>query len=356
MGQAESAQAGDYTEPDLPAGTLEVRISVYKLNVTGVGFLDSLGASLAGAYHSGLVVAGQEWSYGGHDEEGVTGVYAVEPETNPDFTFFKRQVIGQVTISKADIEKLIKKLQFSQNWQGTRYDLVEQNCNHFTSELCWQILRKRPPDWINNTADTMARGRRKEAAEEDELHLALAEYDSLHGANLGPSQSAVPVAGTEERPVSSAPGSRAYEESFKCTFALAYLRAWEGFQDSFQSMPDGEDPVRVKREAEKEAIKLATVAARIAGDAVAFAARMAIAARQEQAAFGVAAWDASWKQQSGGMLRAWQNSAVAGEPLPSEADRRSEVEAALSVAAEAAAAAAARAAQQGSPPAIGAAA
>lgn len=333
MGNGESMQAGDYQEPTLPAGMLEVRISVYKLNVTGVGFLDSLGASLAGAYHSGLVVAGQEWSFGGHDEDGVSGVYDVEPETNPDFTFFKRHIIGQVKSSKQEIEKLIKRLQFSAEWQGTNYDLVEKNCNHFTSELCWQIMRKRPPDWINNTADTMARARRKEAAEEEELHTALAEYDSIYGSNVGPPA-------VEDNCLTNAPGAMAYQSTFKNTFTQAYTKAWEDAQEFIKHACEDDDPDRVKKEAEKASIKRATVAARLAADAVAFAARVAKPARQQQEAAGVAAWDASWQQQSGAMLREWQNSAVAGEPLPGEPERKAKVDAALQVAAEAAAAAA----------------
>lgn len=40
-----AAIAGEYREPELPPGVQEVRISVYKMKLTGAGFLDKKAAS-----------------------------------------------------------------------------------------------------------------------------------------------------------------------------------------------------------------------------------------------------------------------------------------------------------------------
>ena len=32
---------------------------------------------------------------------------------------------------------------------GREYDLLSKNCNHFTSELCFELTGRRAPGWLN---------------------------------------------------------------------------------------------------------------------------------------------------------------------------------------------------------------
>ena len=35
---------------------------------------------------------------------------------------------------------------------GREYDLLSKNCNHFTSELCYELTGRRAPGWLNRAA------------------------------------------------------------------------------------------------------------------------------------------------------------------------------------------------------------
>jgi len=175
MGAAH-AKPGEYQEPVLPEGQLEVRISVYKLSFTGMALADSIFGGLAGAYHSGLVVAGEEWSFGGHEDERKTGCYRSHPELNDEYMFYKRIIMGRINGSKEQVMRKARSLVLRPEWTGPQYDLIERNCNHFTSDFCWLVMGKRIPDWINQTADTLAKQRRRKRVENDALENALHAY------------------------------------------------------------------------------------------------------------------------------------------------------------------------------------
>ena len=37
-------------------------------------------------------------------------------------------------------------------FMGREYDLLSKNCNHFTSELCFELTGRRAPGWLNRAA------------------------------------------------------------------------------------------------------------------------------------------------------------------------------------------------------------
>lgn len=336
MGNA-AEKPGEYEEPVLPEGVLQVRISVYKLDITGVGFLDAIGAGITGAYHSGLVVGGEEWSYGGHDEEGTSGVYACQPEMNENYTFYKRVIVGELKAPPRDVlEKNIHDLASTADWDGTAYDLMEHNCNHWTSALCWLLMQRRPPDWINNTADSFARARRRKQAEDEALEAAFAGYAARHPAQKDPRRAEPP----------EAPGGQAFKHAFRTTFDKGWEAAWAAGQSQIKACPENADPDELKRRIENEALTSAGAAAGAAAEAVASAARAAQVARAAAATSHtpaeLKAWDAAWQRESGSLLRSWQQAALAGTLSAAGAtDRAKTVEAALEAASAAALAAAA---------------
>lgn len=351
MGGEVSHQAGDYREPQLPEGIFEVRLSVYKLEITGVGFLDRVGASLVGAYHTGVVVANEEWAYGGHDVPGKSGVYRTKPELNPDYIFYRRELTGQVKGEYRSIGQQIRQLARTEKWAGPRYDLIERNCNHFASDLCWMLVGKRPPDWINSTAESMALTRRRQQTEQNALHAALVEYHTEFGtATLSSMASDFLATGdtskeSQMQRLLAAPGAKAFADAFASTFELSFSSARDAIDQAARTCSSGEDPVAVRANEERKQLASASAASLAAARVVARAARAAAEARAGQApGAGQDAWDGAWARASAQMLRSWRQEAIAGtlDPSPSGEkgiQRARQVAAALEDAARGAAAA-----------------
>jgi len=342
MGAEASHRAGDYQDPVLPPGKLEVRISVYKLELTGFGLLDHIGAGLAGAYHTGLVVAGEEWAYGFHDVPGKSGVYCSKPEMNPDYIFYQRVILGQVQSTPAEISQKIRKIAFTDKWAGVAYDLIERNCNHFVSDLCWQLLGKRPPSWINGTAEGIALKRRRMRCQETVLAGALSAYCAEHASPSAPApppQNAKRNSGEPEAP--SPPGAKAFKDAFTSTFEMRWSRGEKAVRTAGEHCPEGEDPQVARRRAEQALLVAAGSAASSAARVVAAAARMAADARRVQPAAGLEAWDAQWVRESSSLLKAWREQACSdtldADPESAQGvERTAQVCAALAAAGDAA--------------------
>ena len=109
----------------------------------------TLGSSLL---HTGIVIKDREYAYGGHDRPGVSGVYWTKPRLEPPGGTFRCELIqGYTSRSEEEIEALI--YQISQEFLGTSYNLLSRNCNHFTAYLCYRLVRKSPPSWVNRAAN-----------------------------------------------------------------------------------------------------------------------------------------------------------------------------------------------------------
>jgi len=128
----------------------EVIINVYDLLPPGKfsTFLWTVGSSLL---HSGVVINGKEYAYGGHDKRGMTGVYWTKPRTEPPGGTFKAELLQGFTLAPQDeIDTIIKEA--SEAFQGTSYNLLSKNCNHFTSYLCQKLTGRPGPGWLNRAA------------------------------------------------------------------------------------------------------------------------------------------------------------------------------------------------------------
>lgn len=108
----------------------------------------TVGASLL---HSGVVVNGREYAYGGHDRPNMTGVYWTKPKLEPPGGTFKTEILHGFTFaSPPEIEAILDEV--SQEFQGRSYNLLTRNCNHFTSELCRRLTGQPGPAWLNRAA------------------------------------------------------------------------------------------------------------------------------------------------------------------------------------------------------------
>lgn len=128
----------------------EVIINVYDLLPPGrlSSTLWFFGTSLL---HSGVVVNDKEYAYGGHDRRGVTGVYWTKSKTEPPGGTFKCEILHGFTIApQAEIDAIIHEA--SEEFQGTSYNLLTKNCNHFTAYLCQKLTGRAGPGWLNRAA------------------------------------------------------------------------------------------------------------------------------------------------------------------------------------------------------------
>jgi hypothetical protein len=128
----------------------QVSINVYDLLPPGKlsGFLWAIGSGLL---HSGVVVNGKEYAYGGHDRRGLTGVYWTKPRAVPPGGTFKTEILQGFTLRPAaEIELIIKEA--SEAFQGMAYNLLSKNCNHFTQYLCEKLTGTPGPAWLNRAA------------------------------------------------------------------------------------------------------------------------------------------------------------------------------------------------------------
>ncbi|EFW98463.1 duf862 domain containing protein [Grosmannia clavigera kw1407] len=128
----------------------EVIINVYDLLAPGrlSSFLWFVGTSLL---HSGVVVNGREYAYGGHDRHGVTGVYWTKPRSEPPGGTFRCEILHGFTLATPDeIEAIIRTT--SAEFLGPSYNLLTRNCNHFTAYLCRKLTGRPGPPWLNRAA------------------------------------------------------------------------------------------------------------------------------------------------------------------------------------------------------------
>jgi deubiquitinase DESI2 len=117
------------------------------------GRLSSLLWTIGGSLlHSGVVINDREYAYGGHNRRNVTGVYYTRPRFEPPGGTFRCSILQGFTFrTAAEIERIVKEV--SEEFLGERYNLLTNNCNHFTSALCEKLTGKAAPGWVNRAAN-----------------------------------------------------------------------------------------------------------------------------------------------------------------------------------------------------------
>ena len=81
----------------------------------------------------------------------MSGVYWTKPRTEPPGGTFRCELLQGFTFRpEHEIENIVKEV--SQEYQGTSYNLLSNNCNHFTSYLCQKLTSKAAPRWLNRAA------------------------------------------------------------------------------------------------------------------------------------------------------------------------------------------------------------
>ncbi|KHJ33698.1 putative upf0326 protein hag1 [Erysiphe necator] len=129
---------------------IKIAINIYDLLPPGKlsSILWACGSALL---HSGVVINDREYAYGGHDSKGVTGIYYTPPRTVPPGGNFRCEILHGFTFqSLVEIDSIIKEA--SEVFQGTSYNILTMNCNHFTSFLLEKLTNRPGPSWLNRAA------------------------------------------------------------------------------------------------------------------------------------------------------------------------------------------------------------
>eukprot|EP00420_Gonyaulax_spinifera_P032941 CAMPEP_0197881216 /NCGR_PEP_ID=MMETSP1439-20131203/8779_1 /TAXON_ID=66791 /ORGANISM="Gonyaulax spinifera, Strain CCMP409" /LENGTH=303 /DNA_ID=CAMNT_0043500813 /DNA_START=51 /DNA_END=962 /DNA_ORIENTATION=+ len=154
--------------------TALVRLHVY--DYTGKPVVSGANAVLhavgSGAYHVGVEVHGQEWSYR-RTEDGSSGVFSRPPRESDEHTYREAERMGRTELSQREVDTLLQEL--SQEWLGRDYSLLRQNSGHFCNELCRQLGVGPLPDWVMSLA---SRG----ATVEDTVQQVKSDVQALSGA------------------------------------------------------------------------------------------------------------------------------------------------------------------------------
>lgn len=130
----------------------KVKISLNIYDLLPPGKLSSiLWACGSALLHSGVVINDREYAYGGHFSKGVTGIYYTAPRSVPPGGTFRCEILHGFTIrSPSEIDSIIKEA--SEVFQGTSYNILSKNCNHFTCFLLEKLINRPGPAWLNRAA------------------------------------------------------------------------------------------------------------------------------------------------------------------------------------------------------------
>eukprot|EP00931_Biecheleriopsis_adriatica_P094156 TRINITY_DN67840_c0_g1_i1.p1 TRINITY_DN67840_c0_g1~~TRINITY_DN67840_c0_g1_i1.p1 ORF type:complete len:337 (+),score=79.56 TRINITY_DN67840_c0_g1_i1:70-1080(+) len=102
-----------------------------------------------GAFHAGVEVYGQEWSFG-FTEDGGSGIFSCDPTECGEHVYREPVAMGRTALSKEVVEKLIEDM--AETWLGRDYDLLHNNCCHFSDNFCRRLGVGSVPEWVTNLA------------------------------------------------------------------------------------------------------------------------------------------------------------------------------------------------------------
>ncbi|OEH75770.1 uba ts-n domain-containing protein [Cyclospora cayetanensis] len=109
-----------------------------------------LGRPIEGVWHSGIQINELEYFYGG----GIIAMVPWEIEANFQMKPSKIETLGTTTKTLEEIRRFVNEV--SPRFTADTYDLLHNNCNHFTQEFCQFLLGKSLPQYITNQVQEIA--------------------------------------------------------------------------------------------------------------------------------------------------------------------------------------------------------
>ncbi len=62
--------------------------------------------------------------------------------------------MGETNFSPAEVQQLVYKM--GETYKGSKYHLLQRNCNHFASDLAYQLVGKPAPSWVRTAHERTA--------------------------------------------------------------------------------------------------------------------------------------------------------------------------------------------------------
>mmetsp|Transcript_14611 Transcript_14611/g.18066 ORF Transcript_14611/g.18066 Transcript_14611/m.18066 type:complete len:139 (-) Transcript_14611:1230-1646(-) len=125
---------------------VEIKINIYKIKFKHSGFLSGLGF---GAYHTGMQVGEREYAF---SNAGIK--YHTPGKVSEECEYYDCFDLGE--LRQQEVNGAINKLR--KEFPPGSYDLVKQNCNHFTEALADALfIGVEVPAYINRAARMGAR-------------------------------------------------------------------------------------------------------------------------------------------------------------------------------------------------------
>eukprot|EP00931_Biecheleriopsis_adriatica_P061903 TRINITY_DN37249_c0_g1_i1.p1 TRINITY_DN37249_c0_g1~~TRINITY_DN37249_c0_g1_i1.p1 ORF type:complete len:457 (-),score=103.72 TRINITY_DN37249_c0_g1_i1:47-1417(-) len=105
-----------------------------------------------GAFHAGVEVFGKEWSYGcqQRDDSG-SGVFTCDPRGCEAHRYREEVPMGHTSLTEEQVRQILEELRLT--WKSQDYNILRQNCCHFSDELCERLGVGRTPAWVMNMAN-----------------------------------------------------------------------------------------------------------------------------------------------------------------------------------------------------------
>mmetsp|Transcript_29867 Transcript_29867/g.75173 ORF Transcript_29867/g.75173 Transcript_29867/m.75173 type:complete len:255 (+) Transcript_29867:77-841(+) len=135
----------------------EVWLHVYDLGpVTGkLNEFILKGANL-GAFHCGVEVLGDEWSFQGFhdawDDDTLPGIFNNHPAMHPDFIYRESVCLGRTRLSEEAIDFVLDSM--TESWPANSYHVVSRNCVTFAEEFTKALQVPEPfPGWVRGAID-----------------------------------------------------------------------------------------------------------------------------------------------------------------------------------------------------------
>ena len=121
----------------------DVSVNVYDLAPMN----DFLYHAGLGLYHTGVVINGAEYTFA---SEG--GVFKHTPRAVPNAKFREQINMGTFPGGHAEVQAVVDSLG-DEKFGPDDYNILRNNCNHFAAALCWKLLQKKIPGYVNRVAD-----------------------------------------------------------------------------------------------------------------------------------------------------------------------------------------------------------
>ena len=125
-----------------------ISINVYNLDLKKMN--NCFGMFGIGLYHTGVVIDNTEYAFGmSEDENEHDGIYSIEPGTFND-NWKCNLPVRKIYLNNFEIDCILSK--FRHEYYANEYDLIYNNCNHFTKQFCKELCNYKLPRWINRAA------------------------------------------------------------------------------------------------------------------------------------------------------------------------------------------------------------